>query len=96
MEIDQWEEEVERRLTLDENSEKNATLEIDKNSDMVEIIITDQGEGFDWEEFLEIDNERITDPHGRGIAIAKLFSFDDLNYEAPGNKVKVRIDLRPQ
>lgn len=96
MEIDQWEEEVERRLLLADNQDKSATLEIDKNDNRVEITITDQGEGFNWEEFLEIDNERITDPHGRGIAIAKLFSFDELNYIAPGNIVKVRIDLRPQ
>ena len=96
MENNRWEEEVSRRLSLEENIDKHATLSLSKSADALDISIIDNGKGFDWHNFLEISPERITDPHGRGIAIARLFSFDALNYVAPGNQVNVHIELRPE
>ncbi len=46
--------------------------------------IRDQGSGFDPEQYLEIDPKRVFDAHGRGIAMARLLSFDDLSYEDGG------------
>lgn len=42
--------------------------------------ITDQGEGFAWERYLEMDPSRAFDTHGRGIAMARMISFDSVEY----------------
>ena len=54
--------------------------------------IADQGQGFDWRNYLELSPERATHNHGRGIAIACLQSFDHVEYIAPGNRVICRCN----
>ena len=49
--------------------------------------IRDHGQGFDWHEFLDMRPERAFDTHGRGIAMSRLISFDQLNYVGRGNEV---------
>lgn len=53
------------------------------------ITITDEGQGFDWAQYIEtsINNCPASQIHGRGILIAKEFSFDDLKYNKTGNQV---------
>ena len=53
--------------------------------------IVDQGDGFDWQKFLEFDPERAFDPNGRGIAMARLTSFASLAYEGRGNIVTATV-----
>ena len=55
--------------------------------------VIDQGNGFDWQSFLEIDPERAFDPNGRGIALARLLSFSTLIYEGGGNTAVATISL---
>ncbi|MBL4866948.1 MAG: response regulator [Pseudomonadales bacterium] len=86
-----WEEEVEYRLGLEENIDKYANISLQKNKDNIEILIQDPGNGFEWQEYLEFSVERITDSHGRGIAMAKATSFDSLQYSGIGNEVTVMI-----
>jgi hypothetical protein len=57
----------------------------------VQIRIRDQGQGFDWTPYLDFDPERAFDPHGRGIAMARLSSFDDLEYLGDGNEVLATV-----
>ena len=82
-----WEKEVERRLSLPENSGKHATLDYTLSDDVLEIRIKDQGKGFDSARYLDIDPQRATHPNGRGIAMARLTSFDRMEYIGPGNEV---------
>ncbi|MBM4263117.1 MAG: response regulator [Deltaproteobacteria bacterium] len=83
----EWEDEVNRRLTLPENANKRVAVEFERSSAEVSFLIRDQGQGFQWQRFLEIAPERAFDSHGRGIAMAKIMSFDSLEYLGCGNAV---------
>ncbi len=90
---DRWEEEIERRLALVENSHKVVDVFWEKEETQIRITIVDQGEGFDWREFEEIRADRLLESHGRGIAMAKNLSFDSLEYQGNGNRVICLIQL---
>ncbi len=85
----QWEETIHRRLTRPENNDKKVTIQFTQAADRLEVLITDQGPGFDWRPFLEIEPSRATQANGRGIAKANLLSFDRLTYLGKGNQVQV-------
>lgn len=82
-----WEREIERRLSLPEYRHKTVEVRFERKESSIELSISDQGEGFDWHAYLEITAERATHSHGRGIAMSKLLSFDDLDYRGCGNCV---------
>ena len=79
-----WQDEIERRLGLPGYLERTAVVEVERKAEGLVFTIRDQGPGFDPEEYLEIDPKRVFDAHGRGIAMARLLSFDDLRYEDGG------------
>ena len=79
-----WQDEVERRLALPDYHERTASVEVERAAEGVIFTIRDQGSGFEPESYLEIDPTRVFDAHGRGIAMARLLSFDDLKYEEGG------------
>ena len=54
--------------------------------------IVDEGDGFDWTRYLDFDPARAFDPHGRGIAVARLSSFDALEYIGKGNLVIATVN----
>ncbi len=82
-----WQIEVERRLNSEAHRGGFIELEFQVADDVVQIRIRDQGEGFDWTPYMDFDPNRAFDPHGRGIAVARLSSFDDLEYVGDGNEV---------
>jgi len=82
-----WLEEIERRQNLPENQEKAVSVDYRVQDGKVNYIIKDQGEGFRYRDFLMINVSRSLNTHGRGIAIAKVLSFDQLDYLEPGNQV---------
>ncbi len=86
-----WQMEVERRLSANENIDGYIELEFKVEADAVQIRIRDQGQGFDWTPYLDFDPDRAFDPHGRGIAVARLSSFDDLEYIGEGNEVLATV-----
>lgn len=88
-----WEEEIERRQLLPENAGKTVTLEFERTAGEVSFLIQDQGDGFDWQRYLEIAPERAFDNHGRGIAMANMLSFDRLEYRGNGNQVIATITV---
>ena len=45
-----------------------------------------------WRRYLELDSARAFDDHGRGIAMARLVSFDRLDYNLRGNIVTAVIE----
>jgi hypothetical protein len=79
-----WQAEVDRRLSLPEYTGRIAVVELERSSDAVVFKIHDQGRGFEPGPYLEIDPARVFDAHGRGIAMAKLLSFDELRYKNGG------------
>ncbi len=84
---DQWQEEILRRLALPENRDKVVEVEFSRRDDLVRICIRDQGEGFDWSRYLDFDPARAFDPNGRGIAMARLGSLNNLEFVGNGNTV---------
>ncbi len=88
-----WQEEIERRLSMANNLNKIAFLNFQHKDDHINITITDMGNGFDWQDYLEISINRIADNHGRGIAMAKVLSFDAIEYHGNGNTVTATINL---
>lgn len=79
-----WQDEIERRLALPDYADRRAVVEVERKANGLVFTIRDQGSGFDPKEYLEIDPKRVFDAHGRGIAMARLLSFDDLRYEDGG------------
>lgn len=88
---DRWEDEVRRRLALPENRKRFATVSFRRREGAVEFRITDQGEGFDWSRYLELDPERLVDPNGRGIAMARRYAFTGVEYQGAGNTVVASV-----
>ena len=89
-----WETEVRRRMQLPENSGKCVVLRLDRGPSEVRFTIRDEGPGFTWSRFLEIDPKRAFDTHGRGIAISRAMSFDSIEYHGSGNEVVATVRLR--
>ncbi len=89
-----WESEVQHRLTQPEYSEKSARLLFQLNDNYIQISVEDMGTGFNWHDYLEIAIERAADNHGRGIAMAKVISFDSIEYHGIGNKVTATINFQ--
>lgn len=58
----------------------------------MQLIIEDEGEGFEFEKFLQFDDSRMFHNHGRGIAMAN--SNLNIEYLNSGNKVVVRLPLK--
>lgn len=88
-----WDAEVQRRLELPENADKRVVLTIDRTADELRFTIRDQGPGFDWKKYLEVQPSRVFDNHGRGIAIARAMSFNRVEYRGSGNEVAAVVKL---
>lgn len=90
---DDWEAEIGRRLALPQFGSRVATVLAERNADAVVFTISDQGEGFVWDKFLSFDPDRAFDPNGRGIAMAKMMSFSNLEYQGKGNVVVASVNI---
>ena len=88
-----WEEEVNRRLALPENVAKRVVVEFAATAESITVAIEDEGAGFEWQRYLEMNPERIFDSHGRGIAMARKLSFSDVSYSGRGNRVVAAVKL---
>lgn len=91
LEQDKFLEEIERRLLLPENKEKYAEVVIEKYTDRIIVNISDKGLGFNYQKYLAIDQSRIFENHGRGIAIAN--TILNIQYLGKGNSVKVLFNI---
>lgn len=89
-------EEIARRLAMPVWGERQARIEFERGEGEIRMLVRDQGAGFNWNEFLEMRPERAFDTHGRGIAMAKMLSFDSLEYRGAGNEVFVTVSLLPR
>ncbi len=83
-----WRNEVERLLDAPAYLERFAYLRVELRPREVRFLIRDQGEGFDPVPFLNLNPERSVEPHGRGIAIARMLAFPDLVFLEGGRCVE--------
>ncbi len=91
-----WYEEMTRRVDLPEHRQKFVEVSLKNKSQGIYVKISDQGKGFDWRRFLEVDPSRALDNHGRGIAQALAISFDDVSYNEKGNTVTTFVSSEPE
>lgn len=82
-----WRTEINKRVQLPEHREKKVQVMFRRNEDGLYVKVIDEGPGFDWRRYLEIDPARASHNHGRGIAQAKAISFDEIRYNTAGNQV---------
>lgn len=89
-----WDAEVRRRLALPEHAHKRVELHVERTPGELRFTIRDQGSGFDYRRYLDVQPQRVFDNHGRGIAIARALSFDRLEYRGNGSEVVAVVALR--
>lgn len=82
-----WAQEVSRRITLPEHAHKFVYVTCWKGESGVHVSIRDTGKGFRWSQYTHLQNHGIKPNNGHGIASAKFFSFDKLEYNKAGNEV---------
>ncbi len=91
----QLDAEIDRRQRLPEFASKFVEVAFVRQEEGVQITVTDQGLGFDWQSYLTLDENRAFDSHGRGIAMAKILSFDAIEYRGIGNQVVCTLGPSP-
>ena len=91
---DLYEQEIEKRYEDSKYNYKEVRLEFEIYERSLNIVITDQGNGFDYKNYLDFSPDRAFDLNGRGIAMAKKMYLDEIKYKEPGNSVTGRILLR--
>jgi DNA-binding response OmpR family regulator len=84
-----WSQEIQRRLQLPENRNKFVQMAIERRRGEFTILVEDRGPGFDFEKYLQFDEQRVFHNHGRGIAMA--CAALDVQFLDKGNKVLVTI-----
>lgn len=91
----QLKQEINERMQHDEYANRWIEVDFRRLSDRIQVTFSDQGEGFEWRKYLDFDPNRVFDPHGRGIAMARKLSFDSIEYLGCGNQVRVSVNLAP-
>lgn len=86
-----WLDEIEHRLQQDEYRNREVVVNFERSRNRINITIIDQGDGFNWNQYLEVSPERALNSHGRGIAMANMLSFDEIEYRGKGNEVQVTV-----
>ncbi|MGE5547190.1 MAG: SpoIIE family protein phosphatase [Solirubrobacterales bacterium] len=82
-----WAREIEARMDAPPYRDRWVTVQFERRPGEARITVRDEGQGFDWRTYMELDAARAFAAHGRGIAMARQLSFDSLEYRDPGNEV---------
>ena len=88
-----WEEEVALRLGDPALALRKAEVHCAFTGDLATLVIQDQGAGFDWHAYLDMQPERAFDLHGRGIALARQIAFHSVEFLGCGNRVRVTFPI---
>ena len=88
-----WEGELNQRLALPQYASRRASVMLTRDNHEIRFVVADQGDGFDWQPFMEFSPDRAFDPHGRGISMARMLSFDAIEYQGNGNTVVATVKL---
>jgi CheY-like chemotaxis protein/anti-sigma regulatory factor (Ser/Thr protein kinase) len=90
-EQDRWHREIETRLADPAYAGRQVHVHYLRERDCIRVRIRDEGAGFAWQDYIEMDPGRAFDTHGRGIAMSRMVSFDSLEYLGNGNEVEVTV-----
>jgi CheY-like chemotaxis protein len=92
---ERWLAEIRTRQQLPEYRDKHVRIELERAGDDLEIAFIDEGQGFDFAKYMDLDPARAFEPNGRGIALARLMSFRTLSYEGRGNIARATLRAAP-
>lgn len=81
------------RLERPEFKERVVRVHLDRQPGVITLTVEDEGPGFSFKDYLELNPDRAFHSHGRGIAMAKALSFDEVTYEGRGNRVVAKVWL---
>ena len=87
-----WRKEVESKQALEFYRNRNVTVDFERRPNELILTLHDEGPGFEFQRYLDFEPERATHPHGRGIALARMLCFDEMEYLYNGSSVRVRIN----
>ncbi|HEX4880401.1 MAG TPA: response regulator [Limnobacter sp.] len=87
------EQEIAMRLMNKEFRARVARVFVEQNEESARVTICDEGNGFDWSQYLDFSPQRAFDLHGRGIAIAKNSAFESMRYLGRGNVVELFLSV---
>jgi anti-sigma regulatory factor (Ser/Thr protein kinase) len=90
---DRLHREVELRLQLPRFADRRVRVNFERGDGEIRFLIEDEGAGFDWRPFLQMEPERAFHNHGRGIAVATAMSFSRVEYQGRGNRVLAAVTL---
>jgi DNA-binding response OmpR family regulator len=90
-----WRTELDKRSQLPEYKDKIVEIFFKHEGDSYTIKISDQGKGFPWPKYINVDPARALDNHGRGIARANMI-FTKLQYNKEGNQVLATLNKSEQ
>jgi DNA-binding response OmpR family regulator len=93
MREDRLGKELALRHALPQLALRHVHLSFERSTDELLFEVRDEGAGFDYTKYLELDPERAFEPNGRGIALARMMSFTRLEYQGMGNVVLATITL---
>lgn len=88
---EQWLSEIRARQARPEFRDRRVRVEIERRGEELEVCVRDEGKGFDFARYLDLDPSRAFEPNGRGIALARLMSFRSLTYEGSGNIARATL-----
>lgn len=92
LEEENWESFLALKMSNPSFRERKACVDLERTKKRLKIIVKDEGDGFNFQDFELVNKERMYDPNGRGILTAKSI-FNSVTYKGKGNEVECVIDL---
>jgi|GEM_PF-3691445 len=87
-----WHTEISNRLEDPIHEFKKVEVVLALMPTLITIKVSDQGNGFDWREFVKNPFSGSRAYHGRGLLVARKLCFDDMNFSEKGNEVTCFIN----
>jgi DNA-binding response OmpR family regulator len=94
MERKELRSEIQKRLDTPAFRDRTVLVEVEQTDNGMDLVITDEGAGFDHERYQQLDKSRIFDSHGRGILMAR--AAVEVRYLGVGNQVRVKVPWAPE
>jgi CheY-like chemotaxis protein len=92
-----WFDEIVDRLKEPGNAGKRATVSFRRlDNRQIEVSVKDCGEGFCWTPYMSLLPDNAFESGARGIVMARVLCFDQLDYAEGGSRVTVRFPGNPE
>lgn len=84
---------VEKRLQEEPYKQRRVRISFQVKEQELHLIMSDEGQGFDYKPYLVLDPERLYDCHGMGIALVKNRYLPNLKYIENGSKLQASFPI---